>query len=136
MRSWCLRPRAGEEGGEARLRGGEQAGEQCSRGSESHILRVEFIRSRAISRASGCKISALDKSLGPRGMYFPIHPSSLQCKDTILVTTIWMKKHNENLTGTLLEGELPIRTVIDLECFVGYPQCSLEDCLGIKCLNL
>ena len=34
---------------------------------------------RAISRASGCKIPALGKSLGPRGMYFPIHPDSRQC---------------------------------------------------------
>ena len=42
------------------------------------------LRPRAISRASGCKIPALGKSLGPRGMYFPIHPSSRQCTDTIL----------------------------------------------------
>ena len=41
------------------------------------------LRPRAISRASGCKIPALGKSLGPRGMYFPIHPSSRQCTDTI-----------------------------------------------------
>ena len=27
--------------------------------------------------------SALGKSLGPRGVYFPIHPSSRQCTDTI-----------------------------------------------------
>ena len=39
---------------------------------------------RAISRASGCKIPALGKSLGTRGVYFPIHPSSRQCTDTIL----------------------------------------------------
>ena len=38
---------------------------------------------RAISRASGCKIPALGKSLGPRGVYFSIHPSSRQCTDTI-----------------------------------------------------
>ena len=38
---------------------------------------------RAISRASGCKIPALGKSLGPRGVYFPIHPSSRQCTDTL-----------------------------------------------------
>ena len=38
---------------------------------------------RAISRASWCKIPALGKSLGPRGVYFPIHPSSRQCTDTI-----------------------------------------------------
>ena len=41
------------------------------------------LRPRAISRASGCKIPALGKSLGPRGVYFPIHPSSRQCTDTI-----------------------------------------------------
>ena len=41
------------------------------------------LRPREISRASGCKIPALGKSLGPRGMYFPIHPSSRQCTDTI-----------------------------------------------------
>ena len=41
------------------------------------------IRPRAISRASGCKIPALGKSPGPRGMYFPIHPSSRQCTDTV-----------------------------------------------------
>lgn len=40
------------------------------------------LRPRAISRASGCKIPALGKSLGPRGVYFPIHPSSRQCTDT------------------------------------------------------
>ena len=40
------------------------------------------LRPREISRASGCKIPALGKSLGPRGMYFPIHPSSRQCTDT------------------------------------------------------
>ena len=34
-------------------------------------------------RASGCKIPALGKSLGPRGVYFPMHPSSRQCTDTI-----------------------------------------------------
>ena len=41
------------------------------------------LRPRAISRASGCKIPALGKSLGPRGVYFPIHPSSLQCTDSV-----------------------------------------------------
>ena len=41
------------------------------------------LRPRAISRASGCKIPALGKSLGPRGVYFPIHPSSRQCSDTV-----------------------------------------------------
>ena len=40
------------------------------------------LRPRAISRASGCKIPALGKSLGPRGVYFPIHPSSRQCTDS------------------------------------------------------
>ena len=40
------------------------------------------LRPRAISRASGCKIPALGKSLGPRGVYFSIHPSSRQCTDT------------------------------------------------------
>ena len=39
------------------------------------------LRPRAISRASGCKIPAFGKSLGPRGVYFPIHPSSRQCTD-------------------------------------------------------
>ena len=29
--------------------------------------------------------SALGKSLGPQGMYFPIHPSSRQCTDTICI---------------------------------------------------
>ena len=37
---------------------------------------------------SGCKIPALRKSLGPRGMYFPIYPSSRQCTDTI---PVWLK---------------------------------------------
>ena len=40
----------------------------------------------------GCKISAIRKSSGPRGvgftihpsMYFPLHPSSRQCADTVL----------------------------------------------------
>ena len=41
------------------------------------------LRPRAISRASGCKIPALGKSLGPRGVYFPIHPSSRQSTDSI-----------------------------------------------------
>ena len=44
------------------------------------------LRPREISRASGCKIPALGKSLGPRGMYFPIHPSSRQCTDTVQIT--------------------------------------------------
>ena len=43
------------------------------------------LRPRAISRASGCKIPALGKSLGPRGVYFPIHPSSRQCTDTLSI---------------------------------------------------
>ena len=48
------------------------------------------LRPREISRASGCKIPALGKSLGPRGMYFPIHPSSRQCTDTItMVRTLF-----------------------------------------------
>ena len=51
------------------------------------------LRPRAISRASGCKIPALGKSLGPRGVYFPIHPSSRQCTDTMsnsLGETWWL----------------------------------------------
>ena len=50
------------------------------------------LRPRAISRASGCKIPALGKSLGPRGVYFPIHPSSRQCTDTIFkqAAQIWI----------------------------------------------
>ena len=36
-----------------------------------------------ISRASGCKVPALGKSLEPRGVYFPIHPSSRQCMDSV-----------------------------------------------------
>ena len=43
---------------------------------------------RAISRAEGYKILALGKSLGPRGMYFPIHPSSGQCTDTCNINSI------------------------------------------------
>ena len=43
------------------------------------------LRPRAISRASGCKIPVLGKSLGPRGVYFPIHPSFRQCTDTISI---------------------------------------------------
>ena len=43
------------------------------------------LRPREISRASGCKIPALGKSLGPRGMYFPIHPSSRQCTYTMFM---------------------------------------------------
>ena len=38
---------------------------------------------RDFPRAEGCKILALGKSLGPRGVYFPIHPSSRQCTDTM-----------------------------------------------------
>ena len=45
------------------------------------------LRPREISRASGCKIHALGKSLGPRGMYFPIHPSSRQCTDTVYTSS-------------------------------------------------
>ena len=45
---------------------------------------------RAISQASGCKIPALGKSLWPRGVYFPIHPSSRQCTDTMHCCTIWV----------------------------------------------
>ena len=48
-----------------------------------------------------------------------------------------MKTHDDNLTGTLLEGELPIRTVIDLELCVRYPQCSKiyhKPAFGIKYL--
>ena len=41
------------------------------------------LRPRAIPRASGCKIPALANTLGPRGMFFPIHPSSRQCTDTL-----------------------------------------------------
>ena len=52
------------------------------------------LRPRAISRASGCKIPALGKSLGPRGVYFPIHPSSRQCTDTIL-TLGWQPTDRE-----------------------------------------
>ena len=37
---------------------------------------------RLISRASGCKMPTLRRSLGPRVMYFPIHPSSRQSTDT------------------------------------------------------
>ena len=44
------------------------------------------LRPRAISRASGCKIPALGKSLGPRGVYFPIHPSSRQCTNPMYIT--------------------------------------------------
>ena len=40
---------------------------------------------RDCPRASGCKIPALGKSLGPRGVYFPIHPSSRQCTDTLSI---------------------------------------------------
>ena len=35
-----------------------------------------------------CKIPALGISLGPRGMYFPILPSSRQCTDTIHLNLI------------------------------------------------
>ena len=38
---------------------------------------------RAISRAEGCKIPAWGKSRGPRGVYFPMHPSSRQCTDIL-----------------------------------------------------
>ena len=52
---------------------------------EASTLEIAFgLHPRAISRASGCKIPALGKSLGPRGVYFPIHPSSRQCTDRIL----------------------------------------------------
>ena len=47
---------------------------------------------RAISRASGCKIPALGKSLRPRGVYFPIHPSFRQCTDSIQSEVVVFQK--------------------------------------------
>ena len=41
-----------------------------------------FLGPRYWPRAWTRVISALRKSLGPRRMYFPVHPSSLQCTDT------------------------------------------------------
>jgi len=57
------------------------------------------LRPREISRASGCKIPALGKSLGPRGMYFPIHPSSRQCTDTIPPESWWSTDILSSLPG-------------------------------------
>ena len=48
----------------------------------------DFAPLRAFSRAAGCKIPAPGKSFGPRGMYFPKHPSSRQCTDTVLCIVI------------------------------------------------
>ena len=39
-------------------------------------------------RTERYKILALGKSLGPRGMYFPIHPSSGQCTDTCNINSV------------------------------------------------
>ena len=65
------------------------------------------LRPRAISRASGCKIPALGKSLGPRGVYFPIHPSSRQCTDTILFQLEFRKsKSLEKCTFIGLAGPI------------------------------
>ena len=44
---------------------------------------------KPLNWASGCKNPALRKSLGPRGMYFPILPSSRQCMDTIPHSSWW-----------------------------------------------
>ena len=60
------------------------------------------LRPREISRASGCKIPALGKSLGPRGMYFPIHPSSRQCTYTILIITSHQVKYHQKWESLVL----------------------------------
>ena len=69
------------------------------------------LRPRAISRASGCKIPALGKSLGPRGVYFPIHPSSRQCTDTILVhnqlVMLFISLQNHIVESTRIEPFSP-----------------------------
>ena len=44
---------------------------------------------QAISRASGCKIPALERYIGLRRMYFPMHPSSRQCADSFFTTSYW-----------------------------------------------
>ena len=49
-----------------------------------HCLESECIGPRDFPRAGTLNPSALGKSLGPRGVYFPIHPSSRQCTDSIL----------------------------------------------------
>ena len=43
---------------------------------------------RDFPRAGILHPSALGKSLGPRGVYFPIHPSSRQCTDTLHLTQV------------------------------------------------
>ena len=88
------------------------------------------LRPRAMSRASGCKIPALGKSLGPRGVYFPIHPSSRQCTDTISISNnnniksqrmLWTNSLRKlSLTSTFeLRGNVSRRTsncCISFEC--------------------
>ena len=56
-------------------------------------------------RALGCKIPGLGKSLGSRGIYFPIHPSSRQCTDTI-----WYMVLSAG-TVPLWDGTVPSSTV-------------------------
>ena len=48
---------------------------------------------REISRAEGCKIHARGKSRGPRGMYFPMHPSSRQCT-SILSSLVHIERYS------------------------------------------
>ena len=69
------------------------------------------LRPRAISRASGCKIPALRKSLGPRGVYFPIHPSSRQCTDTFPFPILGNVSHSGTLCGNVLDVSRPVSDV-------------------------
>ena len=77
------------------------------------------LRPRAISRASGCKIPALGKSLGPRGVYFPIHPSSRQCTDTMSTVQTLSGCLHTGLTETFHWCASPLSTAVKC-CTLGF----------------
>ena len=55
---------------------------------------------------SGCKITALGKSLGPRGMYFPKHPSFRKCMDTIHLVSVGI--HSMQRGGKIREESVVV----------------------------
>ena len=78
---------------------------------------------RAVSRASGCKTPSRGKSLGPRGMYFPIHPSSRQCSDTFFSSCLSILAAVFHIDITTLEDSNvgTLRNIsINIDMGVGY----------------
>ena len=55
---------------------------------------------------SGCKITALGKALGPRGMYFPKHPSFRKCMDTIHLVSVGI--HSMQRGGKIREESVVV----------------------------